>query len=188
MDGLYATSGMIAWCNKNQIPFEMCFYSNRKISLDHEKPDVTVKINDSEKLRLKGEKCCRTVKPLWKGEMVYVTSVKRFRKDGSSIIVYQISNVALSARDHALFYTHRWNIEKFFRTAKQHRGLTHCQSRKKSLQENHIYNVFVAYAILQLERKKGKLKNPEEALLSSKRKMKNTLSITFKTHLSYFWY
>ncbi len=54
MDGLYATSGMIAWCNKNQIPFEMRSHSNRRISLDQEKPDVIVKINESEKLRLRG--------------------------------------------------------------------------------------------------------------------------------------
>ncbi|MBA2306836.1 transposase [Candidatus Dependentiae bacterium] len=34
--------------------------------------------------------------------------------------MYQIGNDALSARDDALFYTQRWNIEQFFRTAKQH--------------------------------------------------------------------
>ncbi len=50
MDGLYATSGIIAWCNKNKIPFEMRFHSNRKLSLCQEKPDVTVKIKESEKL------------------------------------------------------------------------------------------------------------------------------------------
>ncbi len=179
MDGLYATSSMIAWCNKKKISFEMRFHSNRRVSLDQGKPDVTVKINECEKLRLKGKKSCRTVKAVWQGEEVYVTSVKRFRKDGSSLIVYQISNVALPARDHARLYTHRWNIEQFFRTAKQHLGLAHCQSRKKSLQENHIQNVFVAYAILQFERKKGKLKNPEEALHSIKRKK----NISFTLHL-----
>ncbi len=46
MDGLYATSGMIAWGNKNQIPLEIRFHSNRKISLDQGKADVTVKINE----------------------------------------------------------------------------------------------------------------------------------------------
>jgi SRSO17 transposase len=60
-------------------------------------------------------------------------------------------------------YGYRWNIEKFFRTAKQSLGLTHCQSTKKKLQENHIMNVFCAYAILECERNKKKLANPEQA-------------------------
>lgn len=38
--------------------------------------------------------------------------------------------------------------------------------QKKTLQENHIYNVFLAYAILQFERKKHRLKSPEKSFTS----------------------
>lgn len=169
MDGLYATYDMIKWCNANKILFEMRLHSNRKIVVDFDNPDETVKVNECEQLRLKGKRTCRTVKAMWHGEPIYVTAVKRFRKNDSTI-VYQVSNANLSARDHARVYGYRWNIERFFRTAKQHLGLTHCQSRKQILQKNHIYNVFLAYTILQFERKKYKLKNPEAALHRIKRK------------------
>ncbi len=177
MDGLYATSDMIKWLNEKAIGFEMRFHSNRKVALDQNKPDVTAKISECKELLLLGKKSCRTVKALWHGEVVYVTSVKRVRKSGSNIIVYQISNVEMLSRNHVREYSHRWHIEKFFRTAKQHLGLAHCQSRKKSLQENHIYNVFFAYAILQLQRKKNKLKNPEQALERIKRKKNVPISL-----------
>ncbi|MBA3953872.1 hypothetical protein H0X48_00930 [Candidatus Dependentiae bacterium] len=61
-------------------------------------------------------------------------------------------------------YSYRRNIEKFFRTAKQSLGLTHCPSVKQKLQENHIMNVFGAFTILQVERRKHALPNPEAAL------------------------
>ena len=63
---------------------------------------------------------------------------------------------------------YRWNIEKFFRTAKQKLGLNDCQSRKKELQEKHLLNAFFAYALLQYNRKKKKLKNVESAIKSIK--------------------
>lgn len=173
MDGLYATSNMITWCNKHDILFEMRLHSNRKIAIDLNRSDLTVKVNDCDKLRLKGKRICRIVKAIWYGEIIYVTVVKRIRKK-DSVIVYQVSNAQMSAREHARIYGYRWNIERFFRTAKQHLGLTHCQSRKQIRQENHIYNVFLAYAILQFERKKYKLRNPEAALHRIKRKRRTT--------------
>lgn len=133
---------MIKWCNQNKVEFEMRLHSNRKIAIDLDHPDVTIKVSDCEKLRLKGTRTCRTVKAMWYGELVYVTAVKRFRRNDSTI-VYQVSNAKMSARDHARVYGYRWNIERFFRTAKQHLGLTHCQSRKQILQKKpHIQCIF----------------------------------------------
>jgi hypothetical protein len=187
MDGLYATLDMIRWCNKRKLSFEMRFHSNRKVALDQNKPNVTVKISECKELLLSGKKSCRTIKALWHGEVVYITSVKRDRKNRSTIVVYQISNVEMLARNHVGQYNQRWYIEKFFRTAKQRLGLADCQARKKSLQENHIYNVFLAYAILQFQRKKNKLKNPEQALDKIKQKNNVPLSLHLMRIDQIFW-
>ncbi len=170
MDGLYASSKMITWCNERSINFEMRFHSNRKIALNKEKLNNTIRMNECEKLQLRGKKSCRTVQAFWHGELVYVTCVKRLNKNNSTIITYQISNIAMLPRNHVNAYNKRWAIEKFFRTGKQHLGLADCQSRKKTLQEKHIYNVFLAYMILQFERKNKKFKNPERALYHIKQK------------------
>jgi SRSO17 transposase len=63
-------------------------------------------------------------------------------------------------------YDMRWNIEKFFRTAKQKLGLQDCLVRNLSGQQNHIRHVFFAYAFLQIEKFKRKLKNTESVLKS----------------------
>jgi hypothetical protein len=44
------------------------------------------------------------------------------------------------------------------------------KSRTSKAQHNHIMNVFFVYALLQIERKKLKLKNPEATIKHLKRK------------------
>jgi hypothetical protein len=180
MDGLYATLNMVKWSREKCNPYEMRFHANRRVALDQNNLDKTVKISACKELQLKGKKSCKTIEAWWHGERVYITAVRRTKRNGSTIIVYQISNVKMSARSHMLEYDCRWEIEKFFRTGKQHLGLTECQSRKKDLQEKHIYNVFLAYAILQFERKKNRFKNPEEALHAIKRKDNIPIDIHLK--------
>lgn len=162
LDGLYATKEMITWLNEKDIKFEMRFHSNRMIHRNQS--DIPLKVRDHEALKLNDKKKAKAVHFFWKGISVYITAVKRTNKKGVSSIVYQISNAKLSARQHIQLYEYRWNIEVFFRTAKQSLGLMECQSRKLLLQKNHILNVFFAYIILQFERKIQKLKNPESAL------------------------
>jgi len=62
----------------------------------------------------------------------------------------------------------RWNIEKFFRTAKQKLGLNDCMVRNKEGQKKHVYNVFFAYSLLQIEKVKQKAKNVETVIKSIK--------------------
>lgn len=72
-------------------------------------------------------------------------------------------------------YGYRWNIEKFFRTAKQKLGLNDCQSRKFERQKGHIVNVFIAYIVAQYERVKQKLRNVKMAIKSIiSRNLKNS--------------
>jgi Transposase DDE domain len=176
MDGLYATVDMIKWLNRKNLLFEMRFHSNRRIVFN----TLSMTVKECKELKLKGKKNCRTIQASWKGITVYITSVKRYEKDGSSRIVYQISNASLLARNHAKQYDKRWPIEQFFRTSKQYLGMNSCQSRKKISQENHIYNVFFAYTILQFERRKKKFKCPEEALKAIKRKNNIPISVHLK--------
>ena len=93
----------------------------------------------------------------------FFTAVRRKSKN-NSIILYQVSNYPTTSANHKLLYSYRLNIEKFFRTAKQHLGLKDCQSTKHKLQKNHITNVFFAYAILQAVAINQNLINPETAL------------------------
>lgn len=167
MDGLYATIDMIDWCTKNQVPFECRFHSNRVITT---KREGKVSLRACKQLRLTGCRQARTIRANWKGFSLYITSIRRINRYGVCTIVYQVSNYKTSALGHARVYTYRWQIEKFFRTAKQHLGFAHCQSRKLSLQINHIKNVFLAYHFLQWECRNHKLKSPELALKQLKSK------------------
>lgn len=165
-DGLYATENMIKKCLDKNIFFEMRFHSNRIVEWNGNKAQIK-KWTD---LELKGRRCKRSRCAYWRGMKLYFTAFKRVAKTGRVTIVYQVSNYKASAREHVQNYGYRWGIEMFFRTAKQHLGLNHCQVQNQSAQENHIRNVFFAYALLQIEKKKHRLKNTEDALRRLKRK------------------
>jgi SRSO17 transposase len=175
-DGLYATENMLKNCLKLGIYFEMRFHSNRVIEYKGNK----VAIRELKDLELKGRRSARTKAGIWKGMKLHFTAVKRTSKTGKITIVYQVSNFKMSAREHAQIYGFRWGIEKFFRTAKQHLGLNHCQAQSRTSQENHIMNVFFSYALLQIERKKFSLKNVEAALKRLKRKNYENAMAYFK--------
>ena len=163
MDGLYATESLISWLNTKNIFFEMRFHANRRLTSDTEKSFI---IRYCAELALKRRRSSATISAYWKGIPLFFTSVKRKTNHGN-IILYQVSNY--STARHKLLYSYRWNIEMFFRTAKQHLGLGNCQSRKLKLQKNHLTNVFFAYALLQAKSIKQKLLNPETALHRFKR-------------------
>jgi len=166
MDGLYDTHAMIQWLTSNNIPFEMRFHSNRVI----EYKGMRSQIRESEPLQLSGKRPKRTIRASWYKINLYFTALRRRTRNGEFITIYQVSNYKASAREHIQAYGYRWNIEKFFRTAKQKLGLNDCQSLKQETQEKHIMNVFLTYTLVQFERKKNKLKNPEAAIKSLKQR------------------
>lgn len=159
-DGLYAIFEFLRWLISRGIKFEMRFHANRVIS----DKNFTGQIKRNPKFKMSGRRPKRTIRATWQNIEFYFTAVRRVARNGHVTIIYQISNYKTCARQHAQFYGYRWNIEKFFRTAKQKLGLNDCQSRKQKLQENHLFNVFFAYALSQYERKKHKLKNVETAI------------------------
>lgn len=166
MDGLYDTHAMIQWLISNNVPFEMRFHSNRVI----EYKGMRSQIRESEPLQLSGKRPKRKIRASWYKINLYFTALRRRIRNGEFITIYQVSNYKASAREHVQIYGYRWNIEKFFRTAKQKLGLNDCQSLKQETQEKHIMNVFLTYILVQFERKKNKLKNPEAAIKSLKQR------------------
>lgn len=159
-DGLYAVENFMHWLIEQGIRFEMRFHANRVVEID----DEQAQIRKSSKFKLSGKTSKRTRRGKWKNMDLFFTGFRRITKVGTIIITYQVSNYKASAREHTQNYGYRWNIEKFFRTAKQKLGLNDCQSRKRETQEKHIMTVFLTYALVQLERQKNRLKNAEAAI------------------------
>jgi hypothetical protein len=170
-DGLYATKVMLEKCIEAGIFFEMRFHSNRVIECHGEKAPI----REIQKLQLKGKAKARTKKGIWYELQLYFTSVKKISKTGRVIITYQVSNYTAFAQQHVQAYEYRWAIEKFFRTAKQHLGLNDCQAQTRKAQESHIFYVFFAYALAQIEKIQKRLKTPEQAIRLFKRKKYDNL-------------
>jgi len=164
LDGLYATKEMIEWLCCHKIPFEMRFHSNRVIWHNGKK----VKIKDIPQLKVSMRRHANTIRAQWNDIDLYFTVVMRINARGRTIITYQVSNVEMSCYQHKYWYDLRWNIEEFFRTAKQSLGLSDCQSRKIERQYAHITHVFLAYIFAELRRLRFRLKNVETAIKSIK--------------------
>lgn len=172
MDGIFATKDMIKWLIEHNIRFELRIHANRNVQCENGEKG---QLKNIKKLDL-GNKKHRTIKAFWADSWLYFTSVKRETKKGRIIITYQISNYQALGRIHVRNYGYRWKIEMFFRTAKQSLGLKDCQSRNLNAQKNHIMQVFLAYAVLQIERKRLRMKNPERALRALKHKSHDQLT------------
>lgn len=149
-DALYATVEFMKELNQLNLRFEMKIHSNRIVTLQS---GIEIAIREVFKGKLKGRRW-RTIPIVWKGLSLFLTACKRYNKHGECKIIYQISNYHATASAHFHAYVRRWHIEKLFRTSKQSLGLKDCQSRNLIRQEHHIDNVFIAYTILQMERRK----------------------------------
>ncbi len=172
MDGIFATKDMIQWLMEHNILFELRIHANRNVQCENGEKGQLKNLNQ---LNLNHKKH-RTAKAFWAEYWLHFTSVKRETKKGRIIVTYQISNYQAPGRTHVRNYGYRWKIEIFFRTAKQSLGLKDCQSRDIDAQKNHIFQVFLAYAILQVERKRLRLKNTERALRALKHKSHEQVS------------
>lgn len=171
-DALYATVEFMKELNQLKLRFEMKMHSNRTVKLQSGEEAA---IREIFKRKLKGKRW-RTIPVVWKGLPLFITACKRYNKHGECKIIYQVSNYRATASAHFHAYKRRWHIEKFFRTSKQSLGLKDCQSRNLTRQAHHIDNVFVAYTILQMERRKYKLETPEAALRLIKKRGANYLN------------
>jgi hypothetical protein len=159
-DGAFANKEFLKWCKENNIAIEVRMRSNCVVTYKNEK----VKIRDIKSLIPKGRQKARIIKVIWHDIQLFITAHKRTDKNEKETIVFQASTFKAKPIRHVQIYQLRWNIEKMFRTAKQHLGLQECFARKMETQESHIAAVFLAYAFLQYNRKKSNLPTPEASL------------------------
>lgn len=167
-DGAFATTEILSWCILNKISVEMRMHKNRKVFYKGEFIVISKILN----LIPKGRQTARTVQVLWHNLSLYITAQRRVDKHNNETIVYQVSTYKSKPEKHVVNYKKRWPIEKIFRTTKQHLGLQECFSTKMQTQLNHTSSVFLAYSLLELERKVTNNQTPEDVIRSLKpRKM-----------------
>jgi len=162
-DGLYATEDFIRWCKKNNFAAEMRMHSNRVVIYRGE--TIALKrLLQKKGMRPNGKKMARTITATWYGMELEITIVRRIDKRGNESIVFQCATYKALPKEHVEAYDARWYIEKCIRTTKQKLGLQECFSRSLQVQHSHVAAALLAYSLAQLEMKKHKLKNPEEAI------------------------
>lgn len=164
MDGLYTTESLMSWLIQKNIRFDGRYHANRKV----ENKGEIAQVRDLKSLKVSGKKPIKSTVVRWKKLRLHVISLFRRNAAGREIITYYVSNYKAPKKEHVYAYGIRWNIEKFFRTAKQKLGLNDCMVRNREGQEKHIANVFFAYALLQIEKFRYKLKNVETLINSIK--------------------
>ena len=165
-DGAFASKDFLLWCTNNNISAEVRMRSNCSVLYKNEK----IRIRHINELRPKGRQMARTIHVIWHDIPLFITAQRRIDKKGQESIVFQASTFEAKPMRHVQIYRTRWNIEKMFRTAKQHLGLQECSARKMETQESHIASVFLAYALLQCDQKKQNLTTPEAALRAAERR------------------
>lgn len=166
-DGLYASVKLIDWFIKNKIQFEMRMHSNRVVTYKGLAIKLSALANKRE-TKLTGRQTARTVSVEWHGLLLEISIVKRVDKNDRESIVFQVSNYKAEPREHVKAYGVRWKTEKAYRTSKQHLGLGDCYSKNLDIQRNHVAAILLSYAIAQLEVKKYRFKNAEEAIRDAK--------------------
>jgi len=179
LDGGFSSEDMLRFCETNRIKFCMRFNSNKKIIIGSKE----AQIRHHKLLKEVGGRDKRIVHGFYKGIGLYFVAFKRKEKSGKIKFVYLVTNVKETPKKTIKTYKKRWNIEKFFRTAKQHLGLRDCQALSAAKQEVHIWAVFVSYAWLQFQKSKQKTKNPEQILHKIRRKKDRNLIVEFETFI-----
>lgn len=165
-DGAFSSKEFFRWCSENKIAAETRIRSNCVVEYRGNK----IAIRDIKTLRPKGRQMARTISVLWHGIPLYITAERRFDKRGKESIVYQASTFEAKPTEHVRIYKIRWNIEMFFRTAKQKLGLEECSSRKLEMQRSHVASVLLAYTLVQCDRKERDFKTPEAAIRAAELK------------------
>lgn len=168
-DGLYATVDLLRWCIENKVPAEMRMHSNRVVTYKGIKKKLRDLANQRG-IKLTGKQTARTISVEWHGLSLEVTIVKRVDKNDKESIVFQTSTYKAEPREHVKAYDIRWDTEKCYRTDKQSLGLGECFSKNLTVQHNHAAAALLAYAFVQLERKRQRLKTPEDAIRAFKEK------------------
>ncbi len=162
LDGAFASQGFMDFCLRNLIHFCMRIAKNRVIISES---GIKAQLQNHPELKFRGNQCYKTIKGTYKGLPCFFTAHKRYTKNRKSFqIVFIVSSLNVPAKEQAILYGIRWNIEKMFRTTKQSLGLSDCQCLSEKKQTIHIFSVFLAYAKLEEKKVYKRKKSPEVVL------------------------
>ena len=87
---------------------------------------------------------------------IKLVMIRRLNQKGVARVLLYSTDTELSARKIVQYYKARFQIEFIFRDAKQQLGLSHCQSRKKAVIDNHINASLTTLNILKIEHQHSK--------------------------------
>ncbi len=145
MDGLYCSEDMMSFLDKLKIFFIMRLPKNRIVQ--KMKGQLKAKIGDHWQYRLQKNSRIGLFKGLINGKRRFIVAAKRRARNGEYRTIYMVTNLKQSAERILETYSLRWNIEKFFRTAKKKLGLQDCQTRKITKQNIHTLAVFAVFGM-----------------------------------------
>lgn len=160
LDGAFASIEMLKFLIQERIHYTIRIASNRVISTEKN----TAQLAEHPELKLSRNQRYKTIYACYKGIFCYFTAHKRNGKNGTKEVVFIVSDLERSAKEHVKSYAERWPGEKYFRTGKQHLGLAHCQSTDAEKQRLHVFLVMISYAVLGLKRIDKREKSIEKVL------------------------
>lgn len=166
VDGGFCTKDFMKWYIDNNIRIETRIRCNAKVLYKGKE----LSLEEIKKLKPKGHQMARTIRVFWHDMPLFVTAQRRIDKHNNETIVYQAATFQAKPSQHVKIYKFRWAIEESFRTEKQKLGLENCTARTLQAQQNHVAAVLFAYCLAQLDRKKQKLKSPDQAIRAAERK------------------
>jgi hypothetical protein len=160
LDGAFACVDVLRFLVAEGIHFTMRIPSNRVIETENGKHQLA----KHPELRLQRNQKYKTIYASYKDISCYFTTHKRNGPNDTKEVVYIVSSLPRSPKEHVDAYDKRWPAEKCFRTEKQHIGLTHCQSTDINKQRLHVFSVMTAYAVLQCMKIDQQKKSLEEVI------------------------
>jgi hypothetical protein len=150
LDGAFSYPKMFDFYKKNkQLRFSMRIAKSRVIKTQK---GVKAQLKNHPALKLHRNEREKTIKAKLNNDNTYYffTAQKRRTRNDGWEVVYIVSNMKQTAKQHVASYNLRLPIEPMIRTTKQKFGATQCQAIEASKQQAHIMAGFLAYAILNL--------------------------------------
>jgi len=154
LDGAFSYPEMFDFYKKNKwLKFSQRVAKSRLIKT---KDDVSGQLKNHPALKLHRNEREKTIKAKFSGKgneddsYYFFTAQKRRTRTNEWEVVYIISNIKQTAKQHVASYDLRLPIEPMIRTTKQKFGANQCQAIESSKQQAHIMAGFLAYAILNV--------------------------------------
>jgi hypothetical protein len=175
LDGAFASLDMLLFFIQKNIGFTIRIPENRKVEIQ----GVLNSLRDHPVLKMRRNQKYKTALGTYKGIPLFFTAHKRNGKDKKKEVVFIVSNVDRTVKEHVEAYNLRWPAEKFFRTAKQSLGLADCQSIDPKKQRLHVFLVMATYTVLGVMKIDQKKKSIEKVLHPIRHQKFNTRAFDF---------